>query len=147
MRMNQEVAPDPMPFEMPAVEVPVFPERTVSIADYGAVGDGMALNTEAIASAIRACSAAGGGTVLIPPGMWLTGPIRLESGIRLHAEAGALVVFSKNRDDYPLIATSYEGLRTVRCLPALYGADLTNIAITGEESLTDPVRCGGRLSA
>ncbi|MBW7461563.1 glycoside hydrolase family 28 protein, partial [Paenibacillus sepulcri] len=101
-------------------------------ADFGAVGDGATMNTAAINSAIEACSSLGGGTVRIPPGIWLTGPLRLQSGINLHAEGGALVLFSRSFDDYPLIHTSYEGLRTMRCISPLYGADLHDIAITGK---------------
>ncbi|MET3848109.1 hypothetical protein [Paenibacillus sp. OAE614] len=120
-----------LPFDMPAVELPVIPDREFNIVDFGAIGDGRFNNTKSIHAAIEACASQGGGTVLIPAGIWQTGPIRLQSCIRLHTESGALVIFSSNRDDYPLILTSYEGLRTVRCIPAIYGADLENVAITG----------------
>lgn len=121
-----------VPFDMPEVELPVFADRVIDIMEYGAIGDGHFVNTEAISQAIEACASQGGGTVRIPAGIWQTGPIRLQSGIRLHTEAGALVIFSGNRDEYPLIQTSYEGLRTVRCISAIYGADLENVAITGQ---------------
>lgn len=120
-----------LPFDMPQVELPAFPDRTFRITDYGAVGDGRSNNAKEIAAAIGDCAAQGGGTVVIPPGVWLTGPIELRSNVCLHAEAGALVIFSKNRGDYPLVRTSYEGLRTVRCMAAIYGADLENVAVTG----------------
>lgn len=131
MAMTKQAGNEALPFDMPEVELPVFPDGTFNIADFGAIGDGLSDNTEAFAAAIEACASQGGGTVLIPAGLWLTGPIRLQSGIRLHADAGALVHFSANRDDYPLIRTSYEGLRTVRCMSAIYGEDLENVAITG----------------
>jgi polygalacturonase len=121
-----------LPFDMPAVELPVIPDREFNIVDFGAIGDGRFDNTKSIHAAIEACASQGGGTVRIPAGIWQTGPIRLQSCIRLHTESGALVIFSSNRDDYPLILTSYEGLRTVRCIPAIYGADLENVAITGQ---------------
>ena len=119
-------------FEMPRVIEPEFPDYSVSIVDFGAVGNGQALNSDAFAAAIAAVSEKGGGRVLIPRGIWLTGPIVLKSNINLHAEAGALVIFSKNKDLYPLIESDWEGWRTVRCLSPLYGKDLENIAFTGE---------------
>ncbi len=119
-------------FEMPRVIAPSFPEQSVSIKDYGAIGDGQTLNTTAFAQAIDAISNKGGGRVTIPRGIWLTGPITLKSNIDLHAEAGALIVFSKKKDLYPIIETSFEGLDTMRCTSPINGKGLSNIAITGE---------------
>jgi polygalacturonase len=117
---------------MPKVELPVFPDQQFDITEYGAVGDGAVSNTEAINRAIEVCSQAGGGRVIIPAGIWLTGPIHMRSNVDLHAAKGALVVFSSNFDEYPLIVSAYEGLRTVRCTSPLTGENLENIAITGE---------------
>jgi len=125
-----EVAAETM--AMPEVEVPSFPDRTFRIDDFGAVGDGTTMNTEAFARAIEAAAAAGGGTVLVPAGMWLTGPIGMKSGVNLHVEKGAVVVFSPHPEHYPLVESTYEGLRTVRCQALIYGEDLVNIAITGQ---------------
>ena len=119
-------------FEMPVVIEPVFPEYTVSISDFGAVSDGQTLNTDAFADAIADVAEKGGGCVLIPRGLWLTGPIIMKSNINLHAEAGALVIFSKDKDLYPLIESNWEGWKTVRCLSPISGKNLENIAITGE---------------
>lgn len=113
------------------IQLPQIPARRMIVTDYGAVGDGVSDNTEAFERAIRACAETGGGKVIIPAGVWLTGPIRLRSRIELHAEAGALVRFSTDFDKYPLIATSYEGRRTVRCRSGLDGEELHDIAITG----------------
>lgn len=121
-------------FDMPKVIEPSFPDYQVSIAAYGAVGDGMTDNSKAFAAAIAHVAGKGGGKVVIPRGIWLTGPITLKSNINLHAEAGALVVFDDDFDKYPLIATSFEGLETYRCLSPIYGKNLTNIAITGSGS-------------
>lgn len=114
------------------IPLPSFPDRTVSIADYGATSGGGVLNTEAFGRAIAACVTAGGGKVVVPPGIWLTGPIRLESNINLHVEAGALVLFSPSFEDYPLIRTTFEGHERVRCMAPLYGSQLQNVAITGK---------------
>jgi DNA sulfur modification protein DndE len=119
-----------LPFVMPPVNVPVFKPDTFNIANFGAKNDGVTLNTQAIASAIEACSKSGG-TVLIPSGLWLTGPIVLKSNVNLHVAKGALVLFSRNLNDYPLVQTTYEGLATMRCQSPISGNDLENIAITG----------------
>jgi len=119
-------------FDMPKVVEPSFPDYSVSIVDYGAVGDGQTLNTQAIADAIKVVAEKGGGRVVIPRGIWLTGPIILKSNINIHVESGALVIFSTDKNLYPLIETSFEGLNTVRCLSPIYGKDLENIAFTGD---------------
>jgi len=118
-------------FKMERVIEPTFPDYTVSIKDFGAVPDGSTLCTKAFADAIDAVSKKGGGKVIVPRGIWLTGPIQLKSNINLYTEEGALITFSKNFDDYPLIETSFEGLNTVRCLSPINGKKLENIAITG----------------
>lgn len=84
------------PFEMPQVKVPAFPGRSFSITDYGAIGDGQTLNTEAFSKAIEACAKAGGGKVIVPAGFWLTGPIQMKSNIDLVVERGALVQMTKD---------------------------------------------------
>ena len=118
-------------FKMERVVEPTFPNYAVSIKDFGAVPDGSTLCTKAFADAIDAVSKKGGGKVIVPRGIWLTGPIQLKSNINLYTEEGALVTFSKNYDDYPLIETSFEGLNTIRCLSPINGKNLENIAITG----------------
>ncbi len=100
--------------------------------DFGAIGDGVTSNTKAFSEAIDAVVKKGGGKVIIPRGVWLTGPIQLKSNINLYAEAGALIIFSKNFDDYPLIETSFEGLNTIRCTSPIYGRNIENVGITGE---------------
>jgi len=81
---------------MPRIIEPVFPDRQVSIETFGARGDGVTLNTKAISKAIDSLSRLGGGTVIIPSGLWLTGPIELKSNICVKTEKGALVIFTKD---------------------------------------------------
>lgn len=119
-------------FQMPRVQEPVIPKNTVVITDFGAKSGGQELCTQAFADAIDALSKKGGGRVVIPRGTWLTGPITLKSNIELHAEAGALVVFSTNKDLYPLVDANFEGFNTVRCTSPINGRNLENIAITGQ---------------
>jgi polygalacturonase/lysophospholipase L1-like esterase len=118
-------------FNMPQVAEPQIPNNTVLITDFGAVGDGVTLNTDAFRKAIESVSAKGGGTVVIPRGIWLTGPVILQNNLRLHAGEGALILFSPDKSLYPLIETSFEGYNTVRCISPLYGKGLENIAFTG----------------
>lgn len=117
-----------LPFDMPIVKVPVFPKDTVYITDFGAVSDGQTKNTEAINKAINFCASKGGGTVVIPAGLWLTGPIELKSDINLHAKRGALIIFSQDHKDYPVIKKG----NSISVTCPIYGTKLTNIAITGE---------------
>lgn len=119
-------------FKMAKVQEPSIPNNTVNIKDFGAVNGGYTLNTQAFADAITAVSKKGGGKVIIPPGIWLTGPIILKSNIELHAETGALIKFSTNKDLYPIIETSFEGLNTWRCISPIYGKNLENVAFTGK---------------
>jgi polygalacturonase len=118
-------------FEMPSVQEPVIPDNSVKITDFGAVGGGQVINSQAFSDAIDAVVKKGGGKVIIPPGIWLTGPITLKSNLELHAETGALIIFSTNKDLYPVIETSFEGLDTWRCLSPIYGKNVENIAFTG----------------
>ena len=114
---------------MTAPRLPAIPDRTVSIVQYGAVGDGLTLNTAAFAKAIDACAKSGGGRVAVPPGIWLTGPIRLAANIELHLEAGSVILFSRRLEDYPLM--SGEGARR-RAVSPIMAIGVENIAITGQ---------------
>lgn len=118
-----------LPFTTPAISLPQIPSGDYSIVSFGAIADGMTKNTKAFADAIAAVSAKGGGRVVVPAGHWLTGPIRLESNIELHLETGALVVFSPDFDDYPIVARP--GSSTYKAHPPLWAVQAKNIAITG----------------
>ena len=120
-----------LPFEMPVVEQPTFPDYEVNIVAYGAKNDGKFLNTEAINNAIKAVNAKGGGKVIIPEGLWLTGPIVLLSNVNLYTERNALILFTDDFEAYPIINTSFEGLETRRCQSPISARNAENIAITG----------------
>ncbi|MDR2148698.1 MAG: glycoside hydrolase family 28 protein [Tannerella sp.] len=124
-----------LPFEMPQVEKPVFPDRSAKLTEYGGIPDGVTLNTDAFAKAINALSEKGGGTLIVPSGIWHTGPIALKSNIRLHLERGALILFTADRDAYPVIETSFEGQSTRKAQSPISGRNLENIAITGEGAI------------
>ena len=86
------------PFEMPEVKLPEIPAYTVNIKDFGGVGDGGTVNTEAFAKAMKHLDSKGGGKLVVPAGIWLTGPIQFENCTELHVEQGALVLFTKDFD-------------------------------------------------
>ena len=99
-----------------------------NIRDFGAAGDGATLDTAAITQAIAACVKAGGGTVVVPAGTFLTGTLRLESDIHLRLEAGARLLASPRLEDYSnMDAYQSEG----RTKTLIYSAHAKNIAITG----------------
>jgi polygalacturonase len=116
----------------PNVATPVIPQTIVNLADFGAVGDGVTLNTDAFAKAIDSLSKQGGGELIVPPGFWLTGPIRLCSNLNLHLERGALIKFSKDFNLYPLTVFHMKGEDEVDSMSPIFGQDLENVAITGE---------------
>lgn len=120
-----------LPFDMPVVQRPSFPDYQVDIRDFGAKADDETLNTEAINNAIKAVSEKGGGKVVIPEGLWLTGPVVLQNNVNLHVEKNALVLFSGDADLYPLVRTSFEGLDMLRCQSPISAMNAENIAITG----------------
>lgn len=118
-------------FKMPSVARPSIPDRSVKITDFGAKGDGSALCTEAFTKAMRQLSSMGGGKIIVPAGIWLTGPIQFESNIELHTEVGTLVLFTDDIEAYPIVETIYEGNTAKRRMSPLYAYNKENIAITG----------------
>ena len=125
-------ASDGLPFEMPQVATPSIPTRSVNITDFGGIGDGVSLNTDAFASAMQALARKGGGRLMIPAGIWLTGPITLLSCTELHLDKDAVLVFDPDQDLYPIIDTNFEGLDVRRCLSPINALGAHDIAITGE---------------
>ena len=121
-----------LPFTMPEVSAPVIPNYQVKLTDFGGVGNGITLNTEAFAKAIDALSQKGGGRLVVPQGVWHTGPIVLKSNIELHLNAGAVILFAADESLYPIIETSFEGLDTRRLQSPIYAKGASNIAITGK---------------
>lgn len=117
---------------LPQAVQPVFKNDTFNIVNYNAVADGVTLNTNSINKAITECNRKGGGVVLIPGGVWLTGPIEMKSHVNLHIVRDAILLFTTDFDQYALVEGMYEGRRSARNQSPIYGINLENIAITGK---------------
>lgn len=114
-----------------SVQQPVFKKDSFSITKFGAKADGLTLNTKAINDAVDACNKKGGGVVVVPAGMWMTGPIVLKSNVNLHLQRGALLQFTADKSQFPLVTGNWEGLAQMRNQSPLSADNATNIAITG----------------
>lgn len=116
---------------LPVVATTSFKKDTISILKYGAKNDGLTLNTNSINQAISDCNKRGGGVVLIPEGLWITGPIELKSNVNLHLKKNALLQFTRDFDQYPLVEGSWEGIPQMRNQSPIWAVGQQNIAITG----------------
>jgi polygalacturonase len=110
----------------PLRSVPAF-----DITAYGAVDDPKVSSDDAFRRAIADCQKAGGGTVRVPAGHYLTGPIDMVNSMTLQVDRGAVVLFDTDRAKYPDITSRWEGLTENGPHPLLFANGLTNIAITG----------------
>jgi polygalacturonase len=137
------------------VAPPEIPDRTFTLTDYGAIGDGKSINTEAFTKAIAAIKAAGGGQLIVPKGEFLTGPMVLVSHMDLHLEDGAKIQFPSDwatfaqalptpdaaPEDRPNAGASTEptasfGRGNAGGIPGLiYGNNLTDVAVTGSGAI------------
>ena len=118
------------------VKVPVFSKRTVDITRYGAKGNGATDCTRAFADAIAACAKQGGGRVLVPRGIFRTGPIGLRSGIELHLVRGATVRFDPDPAKYlPAVRTRWEGVEVMNYTALISAVGAVNVAVTGTGTL------------
>jgi polygalacturonase len=118
------------------IKAPTFPDRDFDITKYGAAGDGKKDCTDAIRKAIAACAAAGGGRVVVPPGIFFTGAIHLESNVNLHVSEGSTLLFSRDPKQYmPVVYTRWEGTECMNFSPFIYAFEKTNIAVTGAGTL------------
>lgn len=119
-------------FEIPVVSKPVFKLDTLNIKNYGAQSGPTLNNAKAIQQAIDQTNLNGGGVVLIPKGLWISGPIELKSNVNLHIELGAVLQFSDQFSNYPLVKTYWEGVEAIRVQSPISGKNLRKIAITGK---------------
>jgi polygalacturonase len=116
-----------LPVSVARPEQPKIPKRSVKLTDFGGKGDGLTLNTDAFAQAISKLSEQGGGHLVVPAGVWVTGPITLQSHIDLHLEKNAIILFSPDKSLY------VDNSRTTgRVLPGITASRCTDLSITGE---------------
>jgi len=109
-----------------------FPQRDFPITAHGAVGDGHTDCSAAIAAAIAACHRAGGGRVVVPAGVYVSGPIHLLSNVNLYLDAAAEVSFVTDPERYlPPVFTRWEGMELMNYSPLVYARGQKNIAVTG----------------
>src|SRR5688572_15577935 len=107
-------------------------QQFYNVVSFGAKNDSTQLATEPIRKAIEAAFKAGGGTVYFPAGKYLTGPIHLKSNITIFIDAGAVLHFSDNFDDYlPMVPSRWEGTDVVNFSPLFYAYEAENITIMG----------------
>ena len=118
-------------FSQPVVQQTSFKRDSFYITKFGARNDGLYLNTISINNAIDECSKKGGGVVVIPPGLWLTGPLVLKSNVNLHLQKNALLQFTDDLTQYKLVAGNWEGLPQMRNQSPVSATNAENIAITG----------------
>ena len=105
----------------------------VSIADFGAKTCDAGKCTQSFAAAIESVHSSGGGTVVVPDGVWLTGPVRLKSNVELHLSDGAVVEFSPNPEDcLPPVRTSFSAIECFNYSPLLHAYGATNVSVTGK---------------
>lgn len=116
-------------FQSQDIVPPVFPERMFSVERCEG-------NTSIITQAINRCAELGGGTIRIPSGLWISGPIHFKSNVRLHLEEGAVISFITSYESYlPVVFTRWEGMECYNYTPLIYAKDCENIAITGSGKL------------
>ncbi len=122
-----------LPGILSRIKPPTFPNRDFNIKDYGAVSGAQADCTDAIRQAIAACNAAGGGRVVVPAGVFLTGAVHLKSNVNLHISEGATLKFIPDPAKYlPAVFTRFEGTECMNYSPLIYAFEQENLAITGK---------------
>ncbi|SNR43966.1 Glycosyl hydrolases family 28 [Maribacter sedimenticola] len=135
--MPNDIAPVIAPFEMPQFKKHVFPAYVVSVVKFGATA--YKNITKNIQTAIDNANKNGGGTVIVPKGIWTTGRIALKSNVNLHLEEGAELHFSGEIADFlPAVFTRVEGIEIMSSGGFIYAYNAENIAITGKGKIIGP---------
>jgi Glycosyl hydrolases family 28 len=108
--------------------------RIYSVRDYGAKGDGSTPDTAAVQAAVDACTADGGGTVLVPAGTFLIGTVEIKSNVALHIAPGGKLLGSPRGGDYHAVdAIPLKGDSTLEDgnWALIYAVNAKNVTIEG----------------
>lgn len=115
------------------ISLPSIPNYKIDITNFGANANGLQDCKKAFDKAMKACLKKKGGTIIVPKGNYkINGPIHFVSNVNLHLEEGAKLIFGSNPKDYPIVLTSWEGTSLYNYSPMIYGANVSNVAITGK---------------
>lgn len=118
-----------------------------NIKSYGAKNDTTVLSTHALQQAIDACSAAGGGRVVVPAGIYKTGTIQLKSHVHLYLEQGATLYGSTRLEDYIPMKSDYLSLRTqTTTIQLIYADGVHDVSIDGMGTIDGRGRAFKKLS-
>ena len=120
-----------LPFDMPVVARPAIPSLSVSLTDFGASGNGIDLNTQAFANAIEYLSERGGGHLVVPAGIWRTGPIELKSNIDLNVTRDAIILFDSRIELQHLVQSDILGVSNNKFESPIHAEYAKNVCITG----------------
>ena len=114
---------------------------SLNVLDFGAKGDGVTKDTAAIQKALDACGE-GGGTVLLPEGVYLTGGIVLHANTTLQLAARANLLGSPDIADYPIVNVRWEGEFRDGHRALISANDAANVTITGGAIFGPPISLG-----
>ena len=124
---------DAYPAILKRISPPEFPQKDFNITKFGAVGDDKTDCTNSFKKAIEKCHASGGGRVVVPKGLYLTGALHLLSNVNLYISKEAVVKFSTDPKKYlPVVYARWEGVECMNYSPLIYAFEQENIAVTGE---------------
>lgn len=133
---QQRVSAPEAPFEFEELEMFEFPDKLFPITKYGAKPGNVQATSEAFRRAMTACNKAGGGSVVVPVGEWLTGPIHFQSNCQLLLSEGSTLVFEDDPQLYlPAVKTSWEGTECMNYSPLIYAYECENVGISGSGTI------------
>lgn len=114
------------------IDLPRIPDKRVKVTDFGAKANVGISNTKAFQRAMESLRLQGGGHLIVPRGIFSTGPIKLLDKIDLRLEQGAVLLFDKNEEEYPLEIHDFEGVQSIRARSPIYAENVHDISITGK---------------
>ena len=110
-------------------------QKNYKITDFGAVADTSVVNTEVIQQVIDQCADEGGGTVVVPPGVFRSGALFFKQGVNLHIEEGGVLKGTVSTEDYPIVDTRWEGIERPWISAFINAFELNGFKITGKGTI------------